>query len=59
MWREAFLANKYMLKVSNRASKKWSEIYSELTLKTIKTTKQCLTPFSSISIVDFEQETVC
>ena len=44
-------ANIYLLKVNNGNTKKRCEICSKLTIKT-------LTPFSNVSIIDFEQVNV-
>ena len=45
-------ANIYLFKVNNRNTRKRSEINSKLTIKTYST------PFSSVSIVEFEQVNV-
>ena len=59
-------ANIYVFKVNNRNTRTRCEIYSKLTIKTPKTSFCCFysklwtysTPFSSVSIVDFEQVNV-
>ena len=48
-------ANTYLFKVNSRNNRKSCEICSKLTIKTPETS---FTPFSSVSVVDFEQANV-
>ena len=48
-------ANIYLLKVKNRNIRKKCEICSKLTIKTLR---QNFTPFSSVSLVEFERVNV-
>ena len=48
-------ANTYLFKVNSRNNRKCCEICSKLTIKTPETS---FTPFSSVSVVDFEQANV-
>ena len=65
--RKNSLTNIYLYKVNNSNTRKWCEIYSELTIKTqerrstvfIVNFKTYFTTFSSVSIVDFKQVNVC
>ena len=54
-------ANIYLFKVNNRNTRKRYEIYPNL-IKNIRTVSMksfsCFTPFSSVSVVDFEQVNV-
>ena len=65
-----FPANIYLFKVNNRNSRKRCELGSKLTIKTparrrrrsglfIDNSEPISKPFSSVSIVDFEQVNVC
>ena len=52
-------ANIYLLKVSNRKTRKICETYSKLTITTLeRQTLSLFHLFSSVSIVDFEQLSV-
>ena len=51
-------ANKYMVRVSNRNTRKSCEICSKLTIKTPERRRIYFTPFSSVSIVNLKQTNI-